>query len=92
MRDVTIEHTKKFVGPFVGYYSNDRIRILDSLTAPERAFVVAHEYYHSQDTSKYWMLRELKATVLPLVGCVMLLFRVLFDFKRLAKYISQKGA
>jgi len=96
---ITIEHVDKFTGPFYGYCSKgvkeDKIKVLASLTAPERAFVVAHEYYHSQDSSAssmdHWWLRELKATLLPLCGFVMLTCRTIYNWRRLAAYINRKG-
>lgn len=93
---ITIQHVDKFDGPFIGYYNENGISVLNKLTAPERAFVVAHEYYHSQDTSewsrRFWWWGELKATVLPLIGFVMVVFRKVFNLKGLLKYIGQKGS
>ena len=80
---------KKVEWPFVGYYQNGVIEVGADLTAPERAFVVAHEYCHStEDKPLWWVWREARATIYPLLGFVMLCFRFL---PRLPSYAIARG-
>lgn len=80
---------KKLSWPFVGYYRGGKIEVEASLSAPERAFVVAHEYCHSTEKkSLWWVWREARATIYPLLGFVMLCIRAI---PRLPAYVIAKG-
>lgn len=87
-----MEITEKTMGDtFLGYWSpTGGIEVEKALTPSERAFVVAHEYYHSTDPTKKWWVRELKATLCPLWGFVLLSLRTLFSGRWL-RYLSQRG-
>jgi len=88
---------KNALRPFVGYWNPNEceISVATHLTTAERAFVVAHEYYHSQDytssSRRFWWWRELKASAMPLWGFVRLSFRTITDLDRIKRYVGRKG-
>lgn len=89
---IKIQHrSKEQLAPFIGYWDGDKIQVSTGLSKAERAFVVAHEYYHSQDNSNHWITRELKATLCPLLGCLMIVGRAIFNPKRIYTYIKMRG-
>jgi hypothetical protein len=52
---------KEVLYPKFGDYGKGEIRVRADLPKCVREFVSEHEVYHSADTAKFWLWREIKA-------------------------------
>lgn len=80
---------KKEMGDNYGTAESYSVRVREDLPVFAKAFIVAHEYYHIKDISKNVFLREVKATVMPLLGFLYVVLRSLVSLSRLRFYIKR---
>lgn len=83
------EIPKKEMGDNYGLAESYTVRVREDLPVFVKAFIVAHEYYHIKDTSKNVFLREVKATVMPLLGFLYIVICSLVSPSRLRFYIKR---
>jgi hypothetical protein len=69
-------------------YNDGRIEIRNDLPPCAISFLAAHEVYHSFDAEKRWWLREIKATLAPFIGFLIVRIMSLSPY-RLAYYLKR---